>query len=190
MWLRFGYHSMSGTHLFWFDPIEKKRQQNWQGCLLSLEKMGGMPRKSIDASVTDLSHAVSLLVRRVRATAAADGLSMTESIVVARLADDGPLTTAELARLEGMRPQSMRATIGALEKMGIVERKAHPTDGRQMFIALTRHGAELRKATRDTKRTWLAHTIAQLPAKDRETLFAAGQIMLRLATVAPEEIRR
>jgi DNA-binding MarR family transcriptional regulator len=140
-----------------------------------------MPRKSIDASVTELAHAVGLLVRRVRATATAEGLSMTESIVIARLAQEGPTTTAELARLEGMRPQSMRTTVSALEKMGIVERKAHPTDGRQVFIALTRHGAELRKTAKDTKRTWLAQAVAQLPAADRDTLFAAGDIMLRLA---------
>lgn len=139
-----------------------------------------MPRKSIEASVTDLAHAVGLLVRRVRATAGADGLSMTESVVIARLAVDGPTTTAELARLEGMRPQSMRATVSALEARGIVERKAHPTDGRQVLIALSRHGAELRKAAKDAKRTWLAHAVAQLSAADRETLFAAGDIMLRL----------
>jgi DNA-binding MarR family transcriptional regulator len=140
-----------------------------------------MPRKNIDASVTDLAHAVGLFVRRVRATATAEGLSMTESAVISRLAGDGPATTAELARLEGMRPQSMRTTISALEKMGIVERKAHPTDGRQVLIALTRHGTELRKSAKDTKRSWLAQAVAQLPAADRETLFAAGDVMLRLA---------
>ncbi len=140
-----------------------------------------MPRKSVDASVTELAHAVGLLVRRVRATATAEGLSMTESVVISRLAKEGPRTTAELARLEGMRPQSMRMTVGALEKMGIVERKAHPTDRRQQFIALTRHGAELRKTAKDTKRTWLSQAVAALPAAERDTLFAAGDIMLRLA---------
>lgn len=140
-----------------------------------------MPRKSIDASVTDLAHAVGLLVRRVRAAATAEGLSMTESSVVSQLAREGPATTAELARLEGVRPQSMRTTVRALEKMGIVKRRAHPTDGRQVFIALTRHGAELRKAAKATKRTWLAQAVAALSATDRDTLFAAGDIMLRLA---------
>jgi DNA-binding MarR family transcriptional regulator len=53
----------------------------------------------------------------------AEGLSMTESIVISRLAKEGPTTTAELARLEGMRPQSMRTTVSALEKMGMVERR-------------------------------------------------------------------
>jgi DNA-binding MarR family transcriptional regulator len=140
-----------------------------------------MPRKSVDASVTDFAHAVGLLVRRVRATATAEGLSMTESVVISRLDKEGPTTTAELARLEGMRPQSMRTTISALDKMGIVERKAHPTDRRQVFIALTRHGAELRETAKDTKRTWLAQAVAALPAADRDTLFEAGDIMLRLA---------
>jgi DNA-binding MarR family transcriptional regulator len=112
-----------------------------------LKNANRMPRKNIDASVTDFAHAVGLLLRRVRATATAERLSMTEAIVISRLATEGPTTTAELARLEGMRPQSMRATVSALDKMGIVERRAHPTDGRQVLIALTRHGVELRKAS-------------------------------------------
>jgi DNA-binding MarR family transcriptional regulator len=142
-----------------------------------------MPRTSIDAAVTDLARAVGLLVRRVRTTTDAEGLSMTESIVVARLAENGPTTTAELARSEGMRPQSMRATIGALHAMGIVERTAHPTDGRGVIVALSRRGAELRATTKDTKRTWLAKAVARLPAADRDTLFAAGDIMRRLAAM-------
>ncbi len=56
---------------------------------------------------------------------------------MARLAKDGPATTADLARAESMKPQSMGTTIAALEEMGIVERKPHPTDGRQMNIELT-----------------------------------------------------
>ena len=106
---------------------------------------------------------------------------MTEFAVISRLARDGPATTAELARLEGMRPQSMRATVGALDTLGIVERKPHPTDGRRVFISLTHRGAELRKTMKDTKRTWLAQAIGRLPAADRDALFAAGDIMLRLA---------
>ena len=50
-----------------------------------------------------------------------------------------------------------------------------------MFITLTRYGAELRKAAKETKQTWLAQAVSQLSAADRETLFAAGDIMLRLA---------
>ena len=97
-----------------------------------------------------------------------------------RLEQDGPTTTADLARAEGVRPQSMGATVAALEEMAMVERKPHPTDGRQMNIALTAKGAAVRQSASDAKRTWLARAIVQLNEEDRETLFRAGEIMKRM----------
>jgi DNA-binding MarR family transcriptional regulator len=139
-----------------------------------------MPRKTPDAAITDFSQAIGLLVRRVRAAAASHELSLTESAVMARLAKDGPATTAELARAESMKPQSMGATVAALEEMGMVERQPHPTDGRQVNIELTAKGAAMRKSAKDAKRTWLAQAVAQLDKRERETLFAAGEIVKRL----------
>ncbi|MGA2117064.1 MAG: MarR family transcriptional regulator [Bryobacteraceae bacterium] len=143
-----------------------------------------MPRNSLDAAVIDFSRAVGLLVRRVRAAAASHELSLTEAAVMARLATHGPATTADLARAESMKPQSMGATIAALEEMGMVERKPHPTDGRQMNIELTEKGAAVRKNAKDAKRTWLAQAIAQLDEGERETLFAAGKIVRRMVEKA------
>jgi len=100
---------------------------------------------------------------------------------MARLARDGPATTADLARAEGMKPQSMGATLAALEERGMVERKPHPTDGRQVKIELTAKGAAVRKSAKDAKRTWLAQAIAQLDEQERDTLFKAGDIIKRLA---------
>ncbi len=139
-----------------------------------------MARKTLETAEIDFAHAIGLLVRRVRAAAASHELSWTEAAVMARLAKDGPATTAELARSESMKPQSMGATIAALEEMGMVERKPHPTDGRQVIIELTAKGAAVRKSAKDAKRTWLAQAIAQLDEQERETLFAAGRIMMRL----------
>ena len=139
-----------------------------------------MARKTFDTSVIDLAQAIGLLVRRVRAASASHELSLTESAVMKRLATDGPATTADLARAESMKPQSMGTTIAALEEMGMVERKPHPTDGRQMNIELTAKGAALQKRAKDAKRTWLAQAIAQLDEKERETLFAAAEIIKRM----------
>ena len=139
-----------------------------------------MPRKSLELAVTDFTQAIGLLVRRVRAAAASHELSLTESAVMARLVRDGPATTAELARAEGMKPQSMGTAVAALEKMGIVERKPHPTDGRQVNIELTAKGAAVRKSIGDAKRMWLAQAIARLDKQEQATLFAAGEIMKRL----------
>jgi DNA-binding MarR family transcriptional regulator len=139
-----------------------------------------MPRKTLESNVIDLIQAIGLLVRRVRAAAASHGLSLTESVVMARLAKGGPATTADLARAEGMKPQSMGTTIAALEEMGMVERKPHPTDGRQVNIELSAKGAAVRKSAKDAKRTWLAEAISRLDDQDRETLFKAGEIIKQL----------
>ena len=140
-----------------------------------------MSRKTLDNAVVDLMQTIGLLVRRVRTASASHELSWTESVVMARLAKDGPATTADLARAEGMKPQSMGTTIAALEEMGIVERKPHPSDGRQVNIQLTAKGAAMRKSSKDAKLTWLAQVIAQLDERERETLFKAGEIIKRLA---------
>jgi DNA-binding MarR family transcriptional regulator len=140
-----------------------------------------MARKTLELSVIDLTQSIGLLVRRLRAAAASHELSLTESAVMARLEREGAATTADLARAEGIKPQSMGASVAALEEMGFVERKAHPTDGRQLNIELTAKGLALRKSTKDAKRTWLARAIGQLDETEREILFRAGEIIKRLA---------
>jgi DNA-binding MarR family transcriptional regulator len=139
-----------------------------------------MPRKNFENAVLDFTQAVGLLTRRVRAAAASHEISLTESAVMGRLGKHGPATIAELARAESMKPQSMGTTIAALQEMGMVERKPHPTDGRQVNIELTAKGAALRKSVREAKQTWLAQAIAQLDEQERQTLFAAGEIINRL----------
>lgn len=139
-----------------------------------------MPRKDLENSVLDLIQAYGLLIRRVRATSASNELSLTESAVLGRLAKEGPATTADLARAESMKPQSMGTTIAVLEELSLVERKPHPTDGRQVYIALTAKGASVRNSAKDAKRTWLMQAIAQLSQQEQETLFAANKIIKRL----------
>ena len=139
-----------------------------------------MSRKNLEAAVNDFTQSVGLLVRRVRAAAASHELSLTESAVMSRLSKEGPATIADLARAESMKPQSMGATVTALEERGLVERKPHPTDGRQVHIELTDKGAAVRKSARDAKRTWLAEAIAQLDEEEQQTLFKAGEIIQRL----------
>jgi len=140
-----------------------------------------MPRKFSDVAAIEFAQAVGLLVRRIRAAASGHELSLTEYAVLARLANDGPATTAELARAESVRPQSMSATVATLEEMGLVQRKPNPTDGRQMKIELTAKGTAVRSRAKDAKRTWLSQAVAQLSEEERETLFRAGEIIKRLA---------
>ena len=140
-----------------------------------------MQGKSPDNAAIEFAQAIGLLVRRIRGAASGHDLSLSEYAVLARLAKHGPATTAELARAESVRPQSMSATVATLEEMALVHRKPHPTDGRQVKIELTAKGTAVRNAAKDAKRTWLAQAMAQLTDDERQTLFKAGEIIKRLA---------
>src|ERR1700722_7304608 len=140
-----------------------------------------MPTSTFEQSVLDLMQAIGLLIRRTRNESYAGELSMTEAVVMSRLANDGPPTTAALARAERMKPQSMGTTITSLEEMGIVKRTPHATDGRQMLIALTQKGVQLRNKNREAKQMWLSQAIAELDGKERDTLFKAAGIIKGLA---------
>ena len=137
-----------------------------------------MPTSTFEQSVLDLMQAIGLLIRRTRNESYAGELSMTEAVVMSRL---GPATTAALARAERMKPQSMGTTITSLEEMGIVKRTPHATDGRQMLIALTQKGVQLRNKNREAKQMWLSQAIAELDGEERDTLFKAAGIIKGLA---------
>ena len=133
-----------------------------------------------DLDVGDFAQTIGRVVRHMRAAAAQHELSLTEFAVLARLGREGPATTAELARAEGMRPQSMSVAVATLEDRWLVERKPHPSDGRQMNIVLTEKGAAVRASTKDLKRAWLAQATARLEDEEREILARAGDILKRL----------
>jgi DNA-binding MarR family transcriptional regulator len=141
-----------------------------------------MAQKNNVTAVSELVLALGLLVRRIRSSAPSElhGLTWTQKAVIVRLEDEGSATTAELARAEGVTPQSMGTALTTLEEMGLVERKAHPTDGRQINIKLTAKGAAIRKSNKEAKETWLSKAIAKLDKKEQATLFEAGEIIKRL----------
>jgi DNA-binding MarR family transcriptional regulator len=140
-----------------------------------------MPSKKISADITDLAHALGLLVRRLRAVSGSQGLSWTEAIILKRLSKQGPATAAELARELGVTPQSMGSTVAALEKSGLVERKADAKDGRRVNVAASAKGAQAHSSVVDARRLWLAQAVSRLSEAEQRHLFAASALMTRLA---------
>jgi DNA-binding MarR family transcriptional regulator len=143
--------------------------------------MPGDQPPSFDAVVADLTIAVGGLIRRLRAEVRESDLNLSEASVVARLEREGPLTTAALARAEAMTPQSMGSLVFQLEKGGLVQRQPHPTDGRQMLVALTPAGLAARHRQQAAKRAWLAAAMQRLDPSEVESLHAAIPLIRRLA---------
>lgn len=124
--------------------------------------------------------AIGQLVRRLRSEAHPGDLNLSQSSVLSRLDREGPRTTADLARAESMKPQSMKAILASLEEDGCVERRPHPTDGRQILFALTPKGLEERRRRTMAKREWLVDALGKLDQAEVLTIAAALPLISRL----------
>ncbi len=140
-----------------------------------------MAAHGYEHSVSDLIHAIGLLVRRVRAAGGSNELSMTESAVLKRLHRDGPTTIADLARAESVKPQSMGATVATLEREGLLKRSPHPTDGRQSLLVLTVEGRKFRESSSAAKHLWMEQAIARLSRDEQALVFKAADLLRRMA---------
>lgn len=139
--------------------------------------MVSKPEPSLDIVAKDFTTAISRLLRRLRSEANPTELALSQMGVLSRLEQGGPMTTADLARAELMKPQSMGVILGSLEQEGLVERQPHPTDRRQILFVLTEAGAVVRGRHRTLKRDWLVGALAQLEPAQLEALVAAIPII-------------
>jgi DNA-binding MarR family transcriptional regulator len=131
--------------------------------------------------VNELSLAIGKLVRRLRMEANPGELTLLQATTLARLDRSGAMTTADLARAEFVKPQSMGTTLADLEQEGLVQRRPHPTDGRQVLFELTAEGVEARRKRNIAKRDWLLAAMERLDPAEQQTLFAAAALIKRLA---------
>ncbi len=136
---------------------------------------------SPETAVTELSLAIGQLVRRLRMEANPGELTWSQTATLARLEKAGAMTTADLARSEHVKPQSMGTTLADLEQEGLVQRRPHPTDGRQVLFALTAEGIEARRKRHIAKRAWLLDAVVKLDATEQQTLVSAAALIKRLA---------
>lgn len=134
----------------------------------------------LETAVTELSLATAQLIRRMRAGTGSHEIGWSQLAILARLDRGGPATTADLARAESMKPQSMGASLAMLERNGLVERRRHPTDGRQVLFALTPAGVEARRKRSVAKREWLLAAMAKLIPSEQQTLISASALIRRL----------
>jgi DNA-binding MarR family transcriptional regulator len=134
-----------------------------------------------ESAVAELSLAIGQLVRRLRVEANPGELTWSQIATLARLDNAGAMTTADLARSEFVKPQSMGTTLADLEQAGLVQRRPHPTDGRQVLFALTAEGTEARRQRNLAKREWLLAAMARLDPAEQQTLLVAAALIKRLA---------
>jgi DNA-binding MarR family transcriptional regulator len=133
------------------------------------------------ALAQELRRLVGKLKRRLREQADAGDLPPSQTSVLLRLEKHGPATTSSLARMEGMRPQSMGSVVAALEGAGLVRGAPDPADGRQIILSLTDACRAWIQEGRAARQDWLSRTIpARLSREEQEALMAALPLIRRL----------
>ncbi|MEO8105819.1 MAG: MarR family transcriptional regulator [Actinomycetes bacterium] len=110
------------------------------------------------------------LARRLRNERADVDLTLTQLSALAALERCGPTTPGHLATVERVRPPSMTRVLAGLHDRGLIERTAHPTDGRQVLVAATDHARVLLRADRQRREAWLAQRLATLEPDQRRAL--------------------
>jgi len=117
----------------------------------------------------ELRKMVSYLVRNVRVSTATVRTSQYETLDL--LDSHDALSIADLARLRGVKHQSMRLVINELEAQDLVLRQKSAQDARAQVIVLSDQARAALAAARQQRADWLAARINQtLDQQDRDDL--------------------
>ncbi|KTR51126.1 MarR family winged helix-turn-helix transcriptional regulator [Curtobacterium oceanosedimentum] len=119
-------------------------------------------------------------IRRTVLAGKTDEVTASQTAALGRLLRHGESTVADLARAEGVRPQSMGATVQALVDLGLVERRPDPADGRRTLVRATETGSRARADAWTNRSRVLTDRLAALPEDDRATVARALAILLPL----------
>ena len=141
-----------------------------------------MPGPDVHEAAGTLRVSIGLLLRRLRQTRSDGELTLPESSALTRLDRGGPATASALAKLEQISPQSMGATLGALQARGLIERRPDPGDGRRAVLSVTEAGSRLLRDRRNARTEQLAKALsAGFTPAEIQLLAAASPLLERLA---------
>jgi DNA-binding MarR family transcriptional regulator len=129
-----------------------------------------------------LEGAIGLLVRKMRQAHLPGELTLAEASALKRLERGGPATSSELAKQDRISPQSMGATLAALEQRGLIERHRDPGDGRRIVLSISDEGRRVVNDRRGARTGQIAAALrAGFTADERGRLLAVVPLLERLA---------
>jgi DNA-binding MarR family transcriptional regulator len=138
--------------------------------------------QDVDQIAAALRLSIGLLLRRLRQVKAGGELTLPEISALARLERGGSTTASALAKLEEISPQSMGATLGALEARGLIQRNPDPDDGRRIVLSVSKAGSQVLGDRRNAAVERLAEALASgFTASELDKLMDVAPLLERLA---------
>ncbi len=145
------------------------------------EQQGDPEAIHASAVAGELRILIGKLGRRLREEAHLGDFTWSQLKVLARLEREDSATVTTLAQAEGVRPQSMSATVSVLKAAGLVSGAPDTADGRQTILSLTAACREAIKAGRAAREDWLLRAIrTKLAPGEQEELATGVELLNRL----------
>ena len=135
-------------------------------------------RASLSSS---LRLSVMRLARRLRAEGADESLTLTQLATLGTLDRHGAMTLGELAAHEKVQPPSMTRIVSTLEQRRLVARDPDRDDGRRVVVSITGAARTLLEEDRRRRDAWLARSLRELTAAERDALRRATPVLEQLA---------
>ncbi|MFG2045508.1 MarR family winged helix-turn-helix transcriptional regulator [Dactylosporangium sp. NPDC048998] len=141
------------------------------------------PRDALNRSTaTSIRVAIGMLKRRTGEALTDGQLTTPELTVLAQIDRNGPITVADLARLQQITPQAMGSTVASLEKHGLVTRSPDPDDRRRSLLTVSSAGGDVLHSSRDVISDRMAVALGESFTDDEVAILAAAAPLLeRLA---------
>jgi DNA-binding MarR family transcriptional regulator len=117
-----------------------------------------------------LIRLIRLIERQRVIKAKKDGVERAAYVLLARLVIEGPHRSNALAEAVHSDPSTVSRQIAALVKIGYVERRPDPADGRACLLAATAEGHRVFAANRDLRNRWISDVTSDWDEADRERL--------------------
>lgn len=136
-----------------------------------------------EESVLRLRNAIMRMGRRLRTTAADEGLTATQSGVLATLVREGPMGAGDLAAAEAINPTMLSRVLARLEEAGLVDRAPHPHDARCTTARATPAGKRVLTRLRARRAEILRERLGGLAPEQIEALLASLPALEALARV-------
>ncbi|WP_174186963.1 MarR family winged helix-turn-helix transcriptional regulator [Nocardia barduliensis] len=129
-----------------------------------------------------LRIALTVILRRVRRDPNECQLSATQWAVLGRLHRGGAMAAVDLARLEMLRPQTMRNVIDGLRDRGLIVGVRDPIDRRRVNLMLTDDGLAWARGQQGALNDALARILSEsLPSDELNKVHEALDLLERIA---------
>jgi DNA-binding MarR family transcriptional regulator len=135
-------------------------------------------RASIDAiegALVAIARRINLprVHERVMVRAGVTGIDRASYVTLSRIADHGPLRLSELAALLGVDLSAVSRQVASIERHGLVDRTADPSDRRAAVVELSDDGRRVLEQLRAAARARLTELLADWTDDERVELARA-----------------